>query len=685
MVYDFPALSSLFPIDSVTVYDLPYRLVSLRAPTGTQLTTFGGGMLQQSFEDQVGNTLVRDGILTQDQLSKAKKIKEHLGGQKTLNEVLIEMNWVSSPRLEDAVRRQKKKMLTGEILIARGLVTPDDVAAALESQRKSGPRARRIGEVLVELGLIEERHVIEALSEKFSIPVLDPDISQIDCELGRRISLKYLRRQNALPIKLEDGELHLLVSDPTSTAFMEEIARLFNCRVRLSLASSAVILQTLNLVDSLLQSKDAGISDYQKVKYHSLEVQSQPQSQAQAGDGQITQMVDHLIRSAIEEGASDVHLEPLANKLRVRYRIDGVLVHKMDFPREYTPRIVSRIKILADADVAERRKHQDGRIFVKTDKQEIDIRVSFYATVFGENVVLRILNKASLISLQELGFAPNILRMYTEDVLATPSGITLITGPTGSGKTTTLYSSIDHCNDPTVKIITCEDPVEYVIDGISQCSINEKIGLTFNDTLRSIVRQDPDIIVIGEIRDKFSADVAVQSALTGHKVFATFHTEDSVGALVRLINMDIETSLIASTIAAVLAQRLVRKVCANCRVQYMSEDRVLRRFGLTRAEASDFTLYKGKGCSSCNFTGYRGRLGIYELLVPNVDIRDAILQKRTMQEIRQISLDECNLCSMQEDGMVKALRGTTTLEEVLENAPRTFHHRPLETLLKIVG
>jgi type IV pilus assembly protein PilB len=396
-------------------------------------------------------------------------------------------------------------------------------------------------------------------------------------------------------------------------------------------------------------------------------------------------MVDQLIRAAIEGGASDVHLEPMANKLRVRYRLDGVLIHKMDFPRDYTPRIISRIKILADADVAERRKHQDGRLFVKTDKQEIDIRVSFYATVFGENVVMRILNKASLISLQELGFAPNILRIYTEDVLAAPSGILLITGPTGSGKTTTLYSSIDHCNDPTVKIITCEDPVEYVIDGISQCSINEKIGLTFNETLRSIVRQDPDMIVIGEIRDKFSADVAVQSALTGHKVFATFHTEDSVGALVRLINMDIETSLIASTIGAVLAQRLVRKVCSNCSVEYKPEDRSLRRFGLARDELNKFTLFRGKGCSGCNFTGYRGRLGIYELLVPNGEVRDAILQKRTMQEIRQISLDTCDLCTMQEDGMVKALRGVTTLEEVLENAPRVFHRRPLDTVLKIVG
>ena len=635
-------------------------------------------MLQYSLDEVTQTALINEGLLTQEQLSKARKIAAHLDGKKSLGDVLLEMNWISKPRLEDFVRRCRSTVSISDILISRRLVTDNDVRAAREIQRKANNK-KRIGETLVEMGLIEERHVVEALAEKFNLPIADPDITEIDSELVSKVSLKYLRRQVALPIKLEGGQVELLVSDPTETHFVEEIERLFGCRVRLALATSSTISQKLDLIDALLQSKEAGIADYQKVKYHTLE------AQAPTGEDRVIQMVDQLIKSAIEEGASDVHLEPMANKLRVRYRIDGVLVHKLDFPRDYTPRIISRIKILADADVAERRKHQDGRIFVKTDKQEIDIRASFYATVFGENVVLRILNKASLISLQELGFAPNILRLYSEDVLAAPSGITLITGPTGSGKTTTLYSSIDHCNDPTVKIITCEDPVEYVIDGISQCSINEKIGLGFNETLKSIVRQDPDIIVIGEIRDRFSADIAVQSALTGHKVFATFHTEDSVGALVRLINMEIETSLIASTIGAVLAQRLVRKVCPSCRTEYKPEDRVLRRFGLTRDQLDKFVLWHGKGCSACNFTGYRGRLGIYELLVPNVDIRDAILQKRTMQEIRQISLDSCSLCTMQEDGMVKALRGATTLEEVLENAPRVFHHRPLDSLLSIVG
>lgn len=639
-------------------------------------------MLQHSFDERIEFALINEGIVTQDQLLRARNIQQHLSGDKSLKEVLIDMNWVNEKQLDDFIRRQKAKQRVGEILVANKLVKESDVQAALEVQRKTAPRAKRIGEILVEMGLVEERHVIEALAEKFSLKVVEPDISQIDVELVRKVSLKYLRRQFALPVKLENANLLLLVADPTNTHFIEEIARLFQCSVHLALAPSTVILQTLGIVDAMLQGKDSGIADYQKVKYHSLETAQPVQTSA---EDRVIQMVDQMILNAIEEGASDVHLEPMANKLRLRYRLDGVLVHKMDFPRDYTPRIISRIKLLAEADLAERRKHQDGRIFVKTESQEIDIRASFYATVFGENVVLRILNKASLISIQELGLAPNTLRTFTEDVLAVPSGITLITGPTGSGKTTTLYSSVDYCNDPTVKIITCEDPVEYVIDGISQCSINEKIGLTFNETLRSIVRQDPDIIVIGEIRDKFSADVAVNSALTGHKVFATFHTEDSVGALVRLINMDIETSLIASTISSILAQRLVRKVCAHCRVEHSPDDKVLRRFGLTLADLSGFNLMHGKGCSACNFTGYKGRVGIYELLVPNVDVRDAILQKQTMQEIRQITLDSCNLVTMQEDGMVKALQGQTTLEEVLENAPRVFHHRPLQTLLEIIG
>jgi len=318
-------------------------------------------MLQFTFDEVTQTALIHEGLLTPDQLSKARDLAHKLGGQTTIGDVLLDMNLISRQRLDEFVRRHRNRLSLSDILISRHLVTDNDVRAAREIQRKSTPKSKRIGETLVEMGLIEERHVVEALSHKFHLPLLDPDITEIDFELVRKVSLKYLRRQVALPIKLDAGELHLLVADPTMTHFIEEIERLFTCRVKLALATSATISQKLDLVDALLQSKDAGISDYQKVKYHTLEAQA-----SQTGEDRVIQMVDQLIKSAIEEGASDVHLEPMANKLRVRYRIDGVLVHKVDFPRDYIPRIISRIKILADADVAERRKHQDGRIFVKT-------------------------------------------------------------------------------------------------------------------------------------------------------------------------------------------------------------------------------------------------------------------------------------------------------------------------------
>ena len=320
-------------------------------------------MLNPSFSERFESALLSEGIITSDQLYQARKITDQLNGSGNLIDVLVDMHWVSRRHLDELIQRERSKLKIGEILVARRLITDKDVKAALDLQRTGGPRPKRIGEILIEMNLIDERHVVEALSEKFGLPVIDPDISLIDTDLFAPVSIKYLRKQTALPIKLEEGLLRLLVADPTRTNFVEEIGRIFKCKVVLGLATTPVIVQTLGLIDSLIQSKEAGIHDYQKVKYHTLETQP-----IQAGDDRVVQMVDQLIGSAIEEGASDVHLEPMANKLRIRYRIDGVLVHKMDFPREYTPRIVSRIKILADADVAERRKHQDGRIFVKTEK-----------------------------------------------------------------------------------------------------------------------------------------------------------------------------------------------------------------------------------------------------------------------------------------------------------------------------
>jgi type IV pilus assembly protein PilB len=400
----------------------------------------------------------------------------------------------------------------------------------------------------------------------------------------------------------------------------------------------------------------------------------------------IGDLVDYIVREAIELNASDIHLEPLAHRLRMRYRIDGVLLYRTTFPKDVEARILSRFKVMAGADIAEHRRHQDGRFTLTVDGMDVDLRMSSYVTVHGENIVLRILNRqVGLIELENLGFAPRTLQNYIDFVLRAPAGVVLITGPTGSGKTTTLYSSLDYCNNIGIKIITAEDPVEYTIDGVMQCSINEKIGLTYRDTLRAVVRQDPDVIVLGEIRDLLSAQTAVQAALTGHKVFTTFHTEDTVGALLRLMDMDIDTFLIASTVAGVVAQRLLRRICPQCREEAQPDPKTLYLLGVDPQEASTYPLVKGRGCQYCHYTGYKGRTAVYELLFMSEEIKEAVLLKQTSHQIREVSMRTAGLVTMQESAIASALLGETTFDEVLNETPRAFRPRPLKKILELLG
>jgi len=395
-------------------------------------------------------------------------------------------------------------------------------------------------------------------------------------------------------------------------------------------------------------------------------------------------LVDHLIVTAIERRASDIHIEPMADKIRIRYRIDGVLVYHTDLPLTMLPRLISRIKIMAGCNITEHQRHQGGRILFPYKGKDIDLRLSIYVTVYGESAVMRVLNKdLALVALDELGMNRSMLERYRYDVLDLPTGVVLITGPTGSGKTTTLYASIAYSNDVSRKIITAEDPVEFTIDGIIQSSVNDKVNRTFDSTLREIVRQDPDIIVIGEIRDRETAQVAIQAALTGHKVYSTFHTEDTIGGLLRLIDMDIETFLISSTVISVLAQRLLRRICPKCIVPYIPTAREAQSLGLDYAEVREYEYKKGKGCQYCSYTGYRGRVGAYELLVLNEDVKEAILQKKTAHEIRRISVDSTGLISMREDAISKVIRGTATYEEVIKHTPRTFNLRSIRQIMTL--
>jgi len=395
-------------------------------------------------------------------------------------------------------------------------------------------------------------------------------------------------------------------------------------------------------------------------------------------------IVEHLLKQAIEQHASDVHIEPMANRIRIRFRIDGELVHQTDLPQALGPQIASRIKVLCKADLAERRRHQDGRMNFAVGEVNADMRVSVYVTIHGENIVIRILHKANgLLPIEKLGMLPALLQKYKESVLDVPTGVVLFTGPTGSGKTTSLYSSIHYCNEAGVKIITVEDPVEYVVDGVIQCSIDAAAGRDFPTTLREVVRQDPDVIVVGEIRDRETASIAIEAALTGHKVFATFHTEDSIGSLVRLIDMNIEAFLICSTVVSAVAQRLARRICSSCRVETPVTAYEMRLLGLTADEVARHKFYRGAGCDACAGTGFKGRVGLYEMLFLDGTIRDMVLTKRPAYEIRRHALKALGLCTLQEDGIAKALLGLTTLEEVIWHVPRSTEQRPLDEISRI--
>jgi type IV pilus assembly protein PilB len=406
----------------------------------------------------------------------------------------------------------------------------------------------------------------------------------------------------------------------------------------------------------------------------------------EVGENTASGIVNSLIMAAIKERASDIHIEPTKDRLRVRFRQDGVLQFYKDFPSDLIPVLTSRIKILCNVDITEKRRHQGGRILFEYAEGQLDLRVSFYVTVHGEKIVLRLLNRqGELLSLKQIGMAPRMLERFTEQGLELPSGVLLITGPTGSGKTSTVYSCINQINSPQISIITAEEPVEALIDGIAQCSINPKINLTFEESLRHVVRQDPDVIVIGEIRDTLSAKIAVQAALTGHKVLTTFHTEDSVGGLLRLLNMGLEAFMISSTVVCVLAQRLLRKVCPECRVRLTPTAVDIRRLGYQSLDLTGVHFYAGKGCPHCRHTGYKGRTGVFELLIPDEAVRSAILEQRTSQEIRHLSIESTGLVTLFEDGLVKAAAGIVSLEEVFRCLPRLQKPRHLKDLQRMVG
>ena len=600
--------------------------------------------------------------LTVKQIEYAIRIQSKLENEKTLLEVLKELKYISDDEIKEVIRNHQIEMRLGDLLAELGYISDENLQVALRIQRDE-KNGKKLGEILLDRHLITDDALAEILALQLGIPQISSNTSDIDEKLLSRASKKWFESHNLLPIREDKNGVLIAFWDPLDKREIQDAKEIFGNRILKAIATRSDIRHTIKNILSKKEKKTIDVDE-----------------------NSVVNIVNKIILAAIDRKASDIHIEPLKNRLQIRFRQDGVLNHFEDFPLKVIPMLTSRLKVMCDLDITEKRRHQGGRFLFDYSGGELDLRVSFYVTVHGEKIVLRLLNRqGQLLSLTDIGILPWMLERFKEEALLLPSGVIMITGPTGSGKTTTVYSCINEIKSPDISIITAEEPVEYVMDGISQCSINPKINLTFDETLRHIVRQDPDVIVVGEIRDNFSAEVSVQAALTGHKVLTTFHTEDSIGGLVRLLNMNIEAFLISSTVVSVLAQRLLRKICPSCAEPYRPSLTEIRRLGYSSNMSLGGNVRKGKGCSQCQYTGYKGRIGAFELLVLDESVRDAIINQKTSQEIRKISIESTGLVTLLEDGIYKAACGLTTIEELLRCLPRLQKPRTVEELKLLMG
>ncbi|MAE60600.1 MAG: ATPase [Planctomycetaceae bacterium] len=558
-----------------------------------------------------------------------------------------------------------KRKSIGQLLRARDLVTEDQIKQALSSQTTEGHR-KLLGEVLIEMGFVTEEQVVEVLAEAYEVPYAKISAKIADPRVAEALPREFLEQQCILPLFLVNGRLTVAVPEPSNVFLIEEIERIAGYSIQIVAATTHDIRQALQsikpdsdvfVIDDIVD--DADSADFSLVE---KEVTDLTNLEEVAGHSPVIKLVNYLIYGAVQDAASDIHIEPDDNILRVRYRVDGRLFEKMRPPFQMQAAVVSRIKIMAGLDISERRVPQDGGIHVMLDNRPIDLRVSTMPGNFGEKVVIRIIdNKSTLVSLEKLGFSVETLEQL-RTVVHEPNGIVLVTGPTGSGKSTALYAMLNEINSDEVNICTVEDPIEFSLLGVNQFQTNEKANFTFANALRALVRQDPDIIMLGEIRDGETASIATQAALTGHMVLSTLHTNDAASAVTRLINIGVEPYLIAAALRAVLAQRLVRRICNQCK-EPTEPSAAIRRTLEAEFGAVD-VIYKGVGCSKCRNSGFAGRVGIFELLKPNDQILDVIARDGTLHEIRELAADT-GFMPMRADGLQKVKAGLTTVEEVL--------------------
>ena len=551
----------------------------------------------------------------------------------------------------------------GEILIERGKLDQANLDRALRLQADSG---ERLGALLVTLGLCSQRDVAEALATQLALPLVDTNGYPEFPILEERVSARFLREARALPVREDEAELALAMADPTDAYTIGAFEMVTGRAVRPMVAIPTDLEAALERLYGAGRSAVGQLIGDVETRTDELTFDADVQQLKDlASEAPVIRLVSLLITNALEMRASDIHIEPFENRLIVRYRIDGVLHEVESPPKRLSAAVISRVKIMASLDIAERRLPQDGRIRLRVQGKEIDLRVSTVPTMHGESVVMRILDKGGVaLDFARLGFEEDALKVFL-DVLLQPHGVLLVTGPTGSGKTTTLYTALDRLNQPDVKILTVEDPVEYQMAGINQIQVKPQIDLTFANALRSIVRQDPDVIMIGEIRDLETAQIAVQSALTGHLVLSTVHTNDAPSTVNRLLDMGVEDYLLTSTVIGILAQRLVRKLCPHCKEAHAALPELVDQMKLRRfSRDAEITLWNAKGCSQCAATGYIGRVCITEMMPMTDALRSLVMKHATATDLRAEAI-RGGMVTMYEDGLRKAVAGVTTFEEVL--------------------
>lgn len=553
--------------------------------------------------------------------------------------------------------QQKRKML-GEMLIAEGLLSKEQLERALTEQKQHGGR---IGSILKGLGFVTEEDIIKVLGKQLGIQhvvlanvIIDPDLLKV-------IPETLARRYQVMPISKRDKALTVAMVDPLNVFAIDDIRRLAGLDIHPVVSTEGDLLKAIDRFYSSKPTMEEAARDMDMEGYGQTTGEQVVDLEKIADDTPVIKLVNTMIMQAVRDGASDIHIEPDQDLLRIRYRVDGMLHEVMSIPKHLHAGVISRIKIMADLDISEKRVPQDGRIQMRIGEKDIDLRLSTLPTIFGEKIVMRLLDKSSIkLGLGEIGFSSDTFKRFS-GMIRRPYGLILVTGPTGSGKTTTLYAALNSINSIDKNIITIEDPVEYQLKVVNQVQVYPKVGVTFATGLRSILRQDPDIIMVGEIRDRETATIAIQAALTGHLVLSTLHTNDAAGAIVRLVDMGAEPFLVASSLLCVVAQRLIRRICPRCKKAYQPPNDLLISLGVKKV---DISFMKGEGCQECRSTGYAGRDGIYELLAIDEGIRNLIVSKASSSAIRSQAISN-GFVTLRAEGIKKALKGQTTVEEVL--------------------